>query len=50
MNVNAWTFSVLLAQQSPVLILDEPTSALDGHHQFQLMGFYYPETQQKEGK
>ena len=33
----AWV-SMLLAQQSPVLILDEPTSALDVHHQFQLMG------------
>ncbi|WP_435249836.1 ABC transporter ATP-binding protein [Vibrio sp. nBUS_14] len=33
----AWV-SMLLAQQSPVLILDEPTSALDIHHQFQLMG------------
>ncbi len=32
----AWV-SMLLAQQSPVLILDEPTSALDVHHQFQLM-------------
>jgi len=28
---------MLLAQQSPILILDEPTSALDVHHQFQLM-------------
>ncbi len=28
---------MLLAQQSPVLILDEPTSALDIHHQYQLM-------------
>ncbi|WP_157618744.1 ATP-binding cassette domain-containing protein, partial [Vibrio sp. HI00D65] len=33
----AWV-SMLLAQQSPILILDEPTSALDVHHQFQLMG------------
>lgn len=32
----AWV-SMLLAQQSPVLILDEPTSALDIHHQYQLM-------------
>lgn len=32
----AWV-SMLLAQQSPILILDEPTSALDVHHQFQLM-------------
>ena len=32
----AWV-SMLLAQQSPLLILDEPTSALDVHHQFQLM-------------
>ncbi|WMN89706.1 ABC transporter ATP-binding protein [Vibrio parahaemolyticus] len=32
----AWV-SMLLVQQSPILILDEPTSALDVHHQFQLM-------------
>lgn len=32
----AWV-SMLLAQQSPVLILDEPTSALDIQHQYQLM-------------
>ncbi len=32
----AWV-SMLLAQQSPVLILDEPTSALDVGHQYQLM-------------
>lgn len=32
----AW-ISMLLAQQSPVLVLDEPTSALDIHHQYQLM-------------
>ncbi|MCG8535219.1 MAG: ABC transporter ATP-binding protein [Pseudomonadales bacterium] len=32
----AWV-SMLLAQQSPILILDEPTSALDLHHQFQLL-------------
>lgn len=32
----AWV-AMLLAQQSPVLILDEPTSALDIHHQYQLM-------------
>ena len=32
----AWV-SMLLAQQSPILILDEPTSALDVHHQFQLL-------------
>ncbi|KGY13189.1 ABC transporter [Vibrio tubiashii] len=32
----AWV-SMLLAQQSPILILDEPTSALDVHHQFQSM-------------
>ncbi|MGY2574115.1 ABC transporter ATP-binding protein [Vibrio sp. C8] len=32
----AWV-AMLLAQQSPVLILDEPTSALDVHHQYQLM-------------
>lgn len=29
--------AMLLAQQSPLLILDEPTSALDVHHQYQLM-------------
>ncbi|KYN87847.1 ABC transporter [Vibrio cidicii] len=32
----AWV-AMLLAQQSPLLILDEPTSALDIHHQYQLM-------------
>ncbi len=32
----AWV-AMLLAQQSPVLILDEPTSALDVHHQYHLM-------------
>ncbi|WCE28864.1 ABC transporter ATP-binding protein [Vibrio sp. SCSIO 43137] len=32
----AW-ISMLLAQQSPILVLDEPTSALDVHHQFQIM-------------
>lgn len=32
----AWV-AMLLAQQSPVLILDEPTSALDISHQYQLM-------------
>ncbi len=32
----AW-IAMLLAQQSPVLILDEPTSALDIGHQYQLM-------------
>lgn len=30
--------AMLLAQQSPILILDEPTSALDVQHQYQLMG------------
>ncbi|MBD1574975.1 MULTISPECIES: ABC transporter ATP-binding protein [Vibrio] len=32
----AWV-AMLLAQQSPLLILDEPTSALDIHHQYHLM-------------
>ncbi|CAH0541725.1 ABC transporter ATP-binding protein [Vibrio marisflavi] len=32
----AWV-AMLLAQQSPLLILDEPTSALDVHHQYHLM-------------
>ncbi|SDG67468.1 iron complex transport system ATP-binding protein [Vibrio xiamenensis] len=32
----AWV-AMLLAQESPVLILDEPTSALDIQHQYQLM-------------
>ncbi|MDR9829001.1 ABC transporter ATP-binding protein [Vibrio sp. FNV 38] len=32
----AW-ISMLIAQQSPVLILDEPTSALDVHHQYQVL-------------
>ncbi|PSU50108.1 ABC transporter [Photobacterium frigidiphilum] len=32
----AWV-AMLLAQQSPILILDEPTSALDIQHQYQLM-------------
>ena len=29
---------MLLAQQSPLLLLDEPTSALDLAHQYELMG------------
>lgn len=33
----AW-IAMLLAQQSPILLLDEPTSALDLHHQYELMG------------
>lgn len=33
----AW-IAMLLAQQSPILILDEPTSALDIQHQYQVMG------------
>lgn len=33
----AW-IAMLLAQQSPLLLLDEPTSALDLAHQYQLMG------------
>ncbi|MCE2596664.1 ABC transporter ATP-binding protein [Motilimonas cestriensis] len=32
----AW-IAMLLAQQSPVLVLDEPTSALDVGHQYQLL-------------
>jgi len=32
----AW-IAMLLAQQSPVLLLDEPTSALDPGHQYELM-------------
>ena len=32
----AW-IAMLLAQQSPLLLLDEPTSALDIQHQYQLM-------------
>jgi len=32
----AW-IAMLLAQQSPVLLLDEPTSALDVSHQYELM-------------
>lgn len=32
----AWV-AMLLAQQSPILMLDEPTSALDIQHQYQLM-------------
>ncbi len=33
----AW-IAMLLAQQSPLLLLDEPTSALDLAHQYELMG------------
>jgi iron complex transport system ATP-binding protein len=42
----AWV-AMLLAQQSPVLILDEPTSALDIQHQYQLMGLLSDLSQQE---
>ncbi len=42
----AWV-AMLLAQQSPVLILDEPTSALDIHHQYQLMSLLAELNQQQ---
>lgn len=41
----AW-IAMLLAQQSPVLILDEPTSALDVHHQYQVMQLLHDLNQQ----
>lgn len=43
----AWV-AMLLAQQSPVLILDEPTSALDIHHQYHLMNLLKELNQQKD--
>ncbi|ELS8949563.1 ABC transporter ATP-binding protein [Vibrio fluvialis] len=43
----AWV-AMLLAQESPVLILDEPTSALDVQHQYQLMALL-AELNQKQG-
>ncbi len=43
----AWV-AMLLAQESPVLILDEPTSALDVQHQYQLMALL-SELNQKQG-
>lgn len=42
----AWV-AMLLAQQSPVLILDEPTSALDIQHQYQLMALLAQLNQQQ---
>lgn len=36
----AWV-AMLLAQQSPLLLLDEPTSALDLSHQYELMSMLY---------
>lgn len=36
----AWV-AMLLAQQSPLLLLDEPTSALDLSHQYELMSLLY---------
>ncbi|MBR9727416.1 ABC transporter ATP-binding protein [Shewanella intestini] len=44
----AWV-AMLLAQQSPVLILDEPTSALDIGHQYQLMALL-SELNQQSGR
>lgn len=43
----AWV-AMLLAQQSPVLILDEPTSALDIHHQYHLMDLLQELNQQTD--
>lgn len=43
----AWV-AMLLAQQSPVLILDEPTSALDVHHQYHLMDLLKALNQQSD--
>ncbi len=42
----AWV-AMLLAQESPVLILDEPTSALDIQHQYQLMALLEELNQQQ---
>lgn len=42
----AWV-AMLLAQESPVLILDEPTSALDVQHQYQLMALLAELNQQQ---
>ncbi|MFB9135067.1 ABC transporter ATP-binding protein [Vibrio olivae] len=42
----AWV-AMLLAQESPVLILDEPTSALDIQHQYQLMALLAELNQQQ---
>lgn len=43
----AWV-AMLLAQQSPVLILDEPTSALDIQHQYQLLSLLAELNQQHQ--
>ncbi|WP_086983477.1 ABC transporter ATP-binding protein [Vibrio aphrogenes] len=43
----AWV-AMLLAQQSPVLILDEPTSALDVHHQYHLLSLLQSLTQETQ--
>ena len=40
---------MLLAQQSPLLILDEPTSALDVQHQYHLMALLR-QLNQEQGK
>ncbi|KQH85242.1 MULTISPECIES: ABC transporter ATP-binding protein [Vibrio] len=42
----AWV-AMLLAQESPMLILDEPTSALDVQHQYQLMALLAELNQQQ---
>lgn len=44
----AW-IAMLLAQQSPLLILDEPTSALDVQHQYHLMALLR-QLNQEQGK
>ncbi|WP_026970454.1 ABC transporter ATP-binding protein [Aliagarivorans marinus] len=41
--------AMLLAQQSPILVLDEPTSALDISHQYQLMSLL-SELNQRSGR
>ncbi|TWI52717.1 iron complex transport system ATP-binding protein [Pseudomonas duriflava] len=44
----AW-IAMLLAQQSPLILLDEPTSALDLSHQYELMGLLH-ELNKKTGR
>ncbi|ADZ93201.1 ABC transporter ATP-binding protein [Marinomonas mediterranea] len=43
----AW-IAMLLAQQSPILLLDEPTSALDIAHQYELMNLLHSLNRQHE--
>ncbi|MCG7371685.1 ABC transporter ATP-binding protein [Pseudomonas luteola] len=44
----AW-IAMLLAQESPLILLDEPTSALDLSHQYELMGLLH-ELNQRTGR